>query len=491
MFLQVFYDTVVKNGVRDAATEIAAGWTSDDPDSFSERIDTVAGEKSLLVLVTDWDGQVLYGTDEHSAAYRLRQEDGLGFSRSSQSSSGAGLSGHAMNSGQFGAHGKGQGRNIGLTPGFGEFLLLLGERQGNPVEFQEGDGSLYTYGIVLPTGGIEGSASDQAASDAVLYLSTTLQPVGATVSAIRIQLVIATIVALVLAFVLAFALSRGFSKPVEQLTSKARHLAKGKGSSGESGNGPDVFESGFCSELDDLASAMDDAREELDKVEERRVEFLANISHDLRTPLTLIRGYAEAARDDAESNDGALGEDLDIIVRESERLSALVNEVLDYSVLKGDAVQLKAAAFDESALVESVAEAFSIVCEREGLSLESDIANNVVALGDESRITRVVYNLVDNAVSHSPEGGKVRLKLAICGDVARFQVSDEGSGIAEDERDQVWDRYFTKKQAKRNKQGSGLGLAISREILEAHHATYGIESAIGAGSTFWFELPVT
>ena len=487
VFLQAFYDSSVKGGAHQAATQIEASWTSDDPATFSSKIDQVASDKSLLVLVTDWNGTVLYSTDEHNAVYRWKQAGAAPGEKTqvfSGSSSSARNAPDGMGNGR-GMHGF--GRNQEMTQGFSELLARLKESPESSLEYQDEDGSLYVYGSALASDGASGSACEEAGNGAVLYLSTMLQPVGATASAIRLQLVAASVVALALAFALAFALSRGFSQPVEALTRKAQRMAEGPNA--EDG-GDDAFQAGFCSELDDLAVAMDDASAELAQVEERRREFLANISHDLRTPLTLIRGYAEAARDDAAAGDEVLEDDLDIIVRESDRLSTLVNEVLDYSVLKGDAVQFDRSLFNASAMVESVAEAFSQTCAQDGLVLNVAVEENVAMFGDESRLTRVAFNLIDNAVSHSPSGGTVSVALSVRDKMARFQVSDQGEGIPADELDHVWDRYFTKKQAKRNMQGSGLGLAISREILEAHQARYGAESALGEGSTFWFELPL-
>ena len=517
LFLQVFYEGAVKDGIRQAASTIEQSWTTDDPTAFTDTIDAVAGDKSLLVLVTDWDGSVLYSADEHSIAYRYShdqsgqsqgkgqgQGQGQGRNRAtaesentSSSASEAGDSASASTASDGSSEsteGKGGGKKrfLELTRGFSEFLERLKENPNEAVESQDQDGSLYAYGIALSTTGEPGSACSQASSGAVLYLSTTLQPVGATATVMQMQLVIASAIALLLAFALAFALSRGFSKPVEALTQKAERLADAQ--AGTTAIAPeeqkDDFKEGFCSELDDLALAMDEASAELAQVEVRRREFLANISHDLRTPLTLIKGYAEAARDDAAEDDEMLQEDLGVIVRETDRLSRLVNEILDYSSFKDVAASIQVVSFDASAAFGSVAETFASFCERDGLKLDVSIEPNVIALGEEQSLVRVAFNLIDNAVSHSPGGCTVGVLLATHDNVARFEVRDQGEGIPAEEIVHVWDRYFTKKQAKRNSRGSGLGLAISKEILEAHHARYGVESTLGEGSTFWFELPI-
>ena len=344
----------------------------------------------------------------------------------------------------------------------------------------------------------------------MLYVSTTLQPVGATVSVVRMQLAIATIVALVAAFALAFALARNFSQPVEGLTRKARTLAgagRAESSTGaaDAADSEEGFDAGFCAELDELAGALDEASVELSKVEEQRAEFLANISHDLRTPLTLMRGYAEAAHDDAEAGFDVDPEDLAIVAREATRLGELVNDLLDYSKLKGAGTSMEMASFDASEAFRSATELFAPYCERVGLAFGVQIEPGIAAYGDEAQLARVACNLIDNAISHTPEGGSVDVELELLDNggagaagtgageragagAVRFSVRDSGPGIAPDEIERVWERYFTKKQAARNVRGSGLGLAISREILEAHGARYGAESELGEGSTFWFEL---
>lgn len=486
VFLQTFYDQSVKAGARDAAARIERSWVSDDPATFARVLDETASDRSLLVFVATWDSAVLYSTDEHSAEYAGGSspiaEDSANSYSWAQGQQGYGDDGEntdGMRGWQLG-----QARQTGLTNGFGAFLERLSQDPGAGVEYQDDDGSLYTYGIALPPEGAEGSACAAAGVPAVLYLSTTLQPVGAAASAIRLMLVFATIAALALAFALAAAMARGFSKPVEQLTAKASRLASPTGDTSSN-----VFEGGFCAELDQLSDVIDEAAGDLALAEERRAEFMANVSHDLRTPLTLIRGYAEAVSDDLAEGRPVEKDDLDIIAREAERLGSLAGELLDYSKLKAGAVKPNLTEFDASAAFGASAALFAPICERAGIRLDTQIEPDIHIVGDEQQLTRVVANFVDNAVSHTPVDGNVRVALRTTATSARFEVRDSGPGIGQDELGHVWDRYFTRSQAKRNAKGSGLGLAISREILEVHGADYGVESELGRGATFWFEIP--
>ena len=486
VFLQAFYDQAVKTGARDAAARIEQSWTRNDPDAFAQELDSIASERSLLVFVATWDSEVLYSTDEHSAEYTAKSSPSAGDSANShdwaqdqQGYSSDDEDGNGVRGWQLG-----QVRQAGLTEGFGTFLERLSQNPGAGIEYQDDDGSLYTYGIALPPEGAEGSACAAAEASAVLYLSTTLQPVGAAASAIRLMLILATVVALALAFALAAAMARGFSKPIEQLTAKASRLAS---PTGDATSG--VFEGGFCAELDDLSGAIDGAASDLALAEERRAEFMANVSHDLRTPLTLIRGYAEAVSDDLAEGRPIEKDDLDVIAHEAERLGSLASELLDYSKLKAGAVEPNLAEFDASAAFGASAALFAPICERAGIRLDMQIEPNMHVVADEQQLTRVVANFVDNAVSHTHAGGSVCVVLRKTTSSAHFEVRDSGPGVEPDELGRVWDRYFTRSQTKRNAKGSGLGLAISREILEAHGAHYGVESELGHGATFWFEIP--
>ena len=522
VFLQAFYDASVKAGVSDAAATIEHAWTTMAPEEFSDELDAVSADKSLLVFVATCDKDVLYATDEHSAAY-ASEDAGAGEADSTESYSWRNAAQNQESDGGIDATPSwqiGRARYLGLTQGFDSFLERLGSDPSSPVEYQDDDGALYTYGIALPASGQPQSACEAAGEDAVLYISTTLQPIGAAATAIRTQLIFASVAALLLALILAFALARRFSKPVEALTAKAARLAEfGSGGTGGSGTSADVgaggkgrsaggadgrdadvsgaggdnakpteFESGFCAELDDLSRTIDDAASDLAEAERSRAEFMANVSHDLRTPLTLIKGYAEAARDDLRDGLPVDESDLEVVAREADRLADLANELLDYSKLRAGSAKLDVSEFDASEAFESAVALFAPLCERTGLTMTTQIDPGVHVTGDEAQLVRVVSNLVDNAVSHTPQGGMVTVSLSTSGVHVRLAVTDTGAGIPPEELERVWDRYFTKKQAARNAKGSGLGLAISKEILEAHGASYGASSDEGAGSCFWFEM---
>ncbi len=484
VFLQAFYDQSVKAGVRDAAARIERSWVEDGPEGFSAVLDKVAAERSLLVFVATWDSDVLYSTDEHSAAYTAQSsvDDDSPYGRSW--ASGVSEGGEPFGSAMYGWQ-VGKARQIGLTQGFSSFLARLSQEPDVPIEYQDDDSGLYTYGVSLAAEGARGSACEEAGAPAVLYLSTTLLPVGAAATAIRTQLVFASVAALVLAFLLALVLAKGFSKPVEQLTRKAGLLSDD--STAESSEG--VYEGGFCEELDRLSLAIDGAAADLAAAEGQRAEFMANVSHDLRTPITLIKGYAEAVLDDMEDGVAPDKRDLEVVAREATRLGALAGDLLDYSKLKTGASEPKPAEFDASGAFQAAVSLFGPLCERGGIRLEVDIEPGVRLLGDEGQLARVVSNLVDNAVSHVGEGGKVLVRLSASSGIVRLEVRDDGPGIPPEELERVWERYFTKSQDKRNAKGSGLGLAIAREILCAHGARYGAGNAQGGGAVFWFEMP--
>lgn len=446
---------IIKN-VENVAAHIAL---HHDDDHLDNILDSLAYENSLLIFLTDRQGNILYSTDEHSYNY--------GKDRSQNNSISEKINpyrtpGETLNW-QIGAL-----RNLNLPQDYDAFLQQLAE-SGGIVGYRLGNNSTYVYGMILPS-----------AEDTVLYISTALGAVGATVGILRMQLIWITTASLLLAFAIAFFIARRFSRPLSAISAQAKSMAEG--------NFKSRFEKGFCAELDQLSDTLSQTASALAQADCFRRGFLANISHDLRTPLTMIRGYAEMVRDISWDDEEQRETDLSIIIREADRLTGLVNEILEYSVLQSGLQEMEFANFDISAVAQDVITQFAPLCERDGYCMQVQIAPHLSVHGSGRQLARVLYNLIDNAISHDRENRKIQVLLKDKGPVVRFEVCDFGDGIPQDELPYIWDRYFTIKQQKRNKKGSGLGLAISKEILLAHNAEFGVESTEGQSSIFWFEL---
>ncbi|MGN0182490.1 MAG: ATP-binding protein [Candidatus Ornithomonoglobus sp.] len=450
--------------VKKAAEHILSESDSSDIYSF---IDALAYNNSLLIFLTDTAGSTIYSTDEHSALYNKNT-----FHHSSDNLK----NNPYYNDGELMNWQIGALRN--LPYGYDSFLKKLSESKSGTVSYKTENGSSYIYGALLPE---SWSVSNNVGSgEAVLYISSALEAVGGTVGILRMQLIWTTIISLVIGIIIAYFASRRFSAPVASISAQAKGLADGNFSC--------EFQKGFCSELDELADTLSHAAEELKKTDEFRREFLANISHDLRTPLTMIKGYAEAVRDFSWEDEKEREEDLGVIIREADRLTGLVNDILEYSALRSGNGIIKCENTEISALTQKVISNFSRLCKNNGCIIQSAIEPEQTVYGNKEQMERVLYNLIDNAITHSGENKKIEVVLKHINNHVRIEVHDFGKGISKEELPYIWDRYFTLKQQKRNEKGSGLGLAISKEILLAHKADFGVESEMGQGSIFWFEL---
>lgn len=325
-------------------------------------------------------------------------------------------------------------------------------------------GKSFSYSAELPDGG-------------AVEISTPLEPLNSTTDILQTQLFYITLLSLLISLGIAFFISRKFSRPITNISAKASELAEG--------NFDVTFEKGFCAELDELSATLDDTAEQLSRVENLRRELLANISHDLRTPLTMIKAYSELIRDISGENRAKREEHLAVIMRETHRLATLVDDILDLSSIRADGDKLNPLNLNLSGIVKQTLVQFSPLFEKENILVIAEIEPDAYALADVKRLTQVLYNFIGNAVAHVSADKKIIVKLLDLGGSVRFEVTDNGEGIAPADLPLVWDRYFT---AKEGGAASGLGLSIAKSILEAHSAKYGAVSSPGNGSTFWFEI---
>jgi signal transduction histidine kinase len=241
-------------------------------------------------------------------------------------------------------------------------------------------------------------------------------------------------------------------------------------------------------EIGELAEAINELGQELTKIEQLRKDLIANVSHELRTPLSLIQGYAETIRDISGDIPEKRQKQLGIIIEESQRLSAIVDDILKLSQLQSGYASLQKTVFSIIETVDSVITRYTGLCEQADIQIGFQSEKNAIVNADRARIEQVLHNLLFNAVNHTPAGGRISVTVVEEVNQVRIEISDTGKGIPEDEIPYIWDRYYKTEKNSGRQAGTGLGLAIVKTILEAHRVPYGIQSTMGEGSTFWFEL---
>ena len=317
-----------------------------------------------------------------------------------------------------------------------------------------------------------------------LCLTSPISPMGSTIQVLRLQLTIVTFASLVIAFILSYFIAKRLSRPLSKMTESASEFA--------SGNYNVDFEHGGYAEIDRLADSLNHAASELAKTDALRRDLLANVSHDLRTPLTIIRSYAEMIHDISGNNPEKRGQHAEVIMDESDRLSQLVNDILDLSKMESGVITMDVKPFDISNTISTAVNRFSVFSEKDGYKFNIFCDNSYVVLGDELRIQQVIYNLVSNAINYTGDDKLVTVTAEVCAEnKLRISISDTGKGISPEEQDLVWDRYYKSSSSHHRMQvGSGIGLSIVKNILLIHKSNFGIISEEGKGSTFWFELPL-
>lgn len=291
------------------------------------------------------------------------------------------------------------------------------------------------------------------------------------------QLVISIMVCIVLSLLLSVILSKSLARPVTKLTSSARRLAAGE---------YDVkFDSCGYGEFDELANTLNYATEEIKATDDLRKDLIANISHDLRTPLTMIKAYAEMIRDLSGDNPVKRTEHVQVILDEANRLSSLVTDILDLSRLQSNAEMLDRSVFNLSQLVLEICKRFEGMFAPYGYNLEVYVTLDGYVVADAKRIGQVLYNLIGNALNYVGEDKRILVTLAQENGKLVFRVQDHGKGIRSEDIEHIWDRYFRSAESKRTKIGSGIGLSIVKGICESHGLEYGVKSEVGKGSTFY------
>jgi signal transduction histidine kinase len=324
-------------------------------------------------------------------------------------------------------------------------------------------------------------ANNKQSEQYAVIIRAVISPVNATVTTLRYQLYYISCIILFLSVILAFIIAKRVSKPIEEISQSAMTLANGNYETRFTGKG--------FYEIAALSDTLNTAAVELSRVESLRRELLANVSHDLRTPLALIYSYAEMMRDFPEE---IKPEQTQTIMDETKRLTTLVNDILDISKLENEMEQLNISHYNLTQNISETVKTTEKLLEKEGFEIKLSHNGDVYVDADKVKIDRAFYNLLINAINYSDKNRNILVKQTITDNRVRISVIDHGEGIAETDLPFIWDRYFKSgKTHRRAVTGSGLGLSIVKKIIDIHGGKYGIASETGKGSTFWFEIGIS
>ncbi len=352
--------------------------------------------------------------------------------------------------------------------------------------FVDPDGGEWLYaGIMFDQHGIGQRRGSRIANNDLWLLAeplptVSLQETLAVFSnALAPPLLQAGIVGILFALLLAALISRTIAQPLQRVAKAATGVARGDDSVNVPVSGPP--------ELRSLALSFNHMTAEVRAANAAQRDFLSNVSHDLKTPLTSIQGYAQAIVDGAAADPQTAAQ---IIYEEASRLNRMVVELTHLEQLQAGKLSMQRERIDIARLCDGVVNSLQVVAEQGHIQLIADLSPVPDILGDGDRLAQVLTNLVSNALKFTPAGGSVRVSVARAGGGAKVTVRDDGVGIARDDLPRIFERFYQADKARGPRRGNGLGLAIAQEIVEAHAGRIRVESeGEGCGATFVVWLP--
>ncbi|MBP5445249.1 MAG: HAMP domain-containing histidine kinase [Acholeplasmatales bacterium] len=370
-----------------------------------------------------------------------------------------------------------------ITTGKTKLVPILGEQTGRfPIEFDEKkllDQFRKDKVIYSDTRSDMYIYAKMVDDNSIFIASTRITPISATRMIITEQLIVISIIAIVIGFIFTFVASRSLSNPLEILTSQAAQLSKGNLDIKFIGKG--------YSEVEKLAITLSEAEKDIKSSDEYRRSITANVTHDLKTPLTIIKSYAEMIMDLYGDNVEKRNEALQIIMDESDRLADLVNDVLMLSKLESGTLKLETKELDLSILLKQCLSRFEVK-KNEGYIINTDIDDNMIVEADEKKMNAVFYNLIGNAIKYSGENKTIDVSLKKNNYITTFRVTNYGNPIETDKQEKIWDEYYRDENTHtRSVVGTGLGLSICKNVFELHKLEYGVESD-SEKTTFFFKI---
>ncbi len=322
---------------------------------------------------------------------------------------------------------------------------------------------------------------EKLSDGSIIFISTPLRIMGSILNIIQKEFIYCSVVIIIVSLIAAYFLSRKFSSPITRITEESKKLSRG--------NYDVKFKESTIEEISELADTLNNTALELSKTDNLRRELLANVSHDLKTPLTLIKANAEMVKDLTYANEEKRNKNLDVIIKETDRLNMLVEDILDLSRAQSKTMKLELKRLSLNELIESILTRYEVLKEKSGYKIVFNSDNEYVVKADRKRLEQVIYNLINNAVNYTGKDKQVTVNLKSKKNTIIFEVIDTGKGIKKEDIDYIWDKYYkSDKSYHRVTVGTGLGLSIVKNILEMHNFKYGVETS-KKGTKFYFEIP--
>ena len=381
------------------------------------------------------------------------------------------------------------GINVYIVAPDGEVLLPFGVAEGewngeidgviNRLNSVSGGSVLYAENSNLNYATLVGYGGES-----FLVASYSLKIIRSAMKVLLGYFIIAGVVVLLIAVLVSYTISQKLSDGVKNLSTTAVRFSKGDFNVN--------FANAEYKELADLSDTLNSVRDEVKKSGDFQRELLANVSHDLKTPLTMIKAYASMIREISGDNPEKREKHLQVIIDEADRLTGLVNDVLSVSKVNSGLDAINAKVFNLTEFLYGIINKFDYLQETQNYKFMVDIDANLYTRADEEKIGQVIYNLMGNAVNYTGEDKTVyiSLKKSLTDERIKLTIKDTGKGISKDELPEIWNRYYRVKEShSRPVKGTGLGLNIVKIILENHSFDFGVETETGKGSSFWVDFP--
>ena len=458
VYLDEFYEKIKTGELEDACESVVA--VLDEKDA-SDAIDAIGTSYDVCIRITDAYGNDIYMSEQNMQCnvHKMRRDQLLRLINEAKTRGGSY-----------------RARVVNDIPAF----LQKDDKGATGIENALGKDKFSNMPKVTETESIIAVdiVENSAGKEMVVMVNTIITPVDATVHTLRIQLIYISIIMVVLSLIIALVISMKISKPIIKINDSAKRLGKGEYNVRFEGDG--------YREIAQLSETLNQAAVELSKAEGLQRELVANVSHDLRTPLTMITAYSEVMRDLPGENSP---ENVQVIIDEAKRLTSLVNDLLDVSKLQAGVMELNTRTYDLTESIEAVLSRYIKFLEQNGFTIDFEYDRHILVEADEDKMYQVIYNLVNNAINYTGDDRKVIVRQRVNGGMARIEVIDSGEGIPKEELVNVWERYYkVDKNHKRAVMGTGLGLSIVKNVLKLHNVQFGVDSEMGKGTCFWFEV---